>query len=58
MVVCVCFTLVSLLVFLMCPVAPYCSCLRVISSSSWGVLGFRRVMCYSSVHVGSEHCVW
>jgi len=28
-------TLTSLLVFLMCPVAPYCWCLRVISSSFW-----------------------
>jgi len=40
----VCCTLVSLLVFLMCPAAPYCPCVRVISSSSWGVLGFRRVI--------------
>jgi len=54
MVLTVCCTLVSLLVFLMCPVAPYCSCVRVISSS-WGVLGFHRVTCYSSVHVGLEH---
>ena len=38
-----CCTLVSLLVFL-CPAAPYCPCVRVISSSSWGVLGFRRVI--------------
>ena len=38
----------------MCPVAPYCSCVRVISSLSWGVLVFRRVMCYSSV--GLQHC--
>jgi len=32
-VVCVCFTLASLLVFLMRPVAPYCWCVRVIFSS-------------------------
>jgi len=34
MVVCVCPTLVHLLAFLMCPVAPYYSCVLVISSSS------------------------
>ena len=30
-----CFTVVSLLVFLLCPVAPYCWCMRVIFSSFW-----------------------
>ena len=45
-----CFTIVSFLVFLMCPVAPYCWFVRVIFSSFW-VFSVFAVLCVVVVSV-------